>query len=135
MFESLLIASIDHFLDIFLVQSQSKPLLVWQRLVPVSRRPLVKDNPPHLPKREVSVGEEVPHLTVSVIDVIKQVPLDRVVLVVSVAVDGGAEVIRHISQLVGLVPESHCLYKGRLAPSGAQEMQILVCLSFLFGEK
>ena len=84
------------FLDIFFIQSQSKPLLVWQRLVPVSRRPLVKDNPPHLPKREVSVGEEVPHLTVSVIDVIKQVPLDRVVLVVSVAVDGGAEVIRNI---------------------------------------
>ena len=104
MFESLLIASIDHFLDIFLVQSQSKPLLVWQRLVLVFISPLVKDNTPHLPEGEVSVWEEVPHLTVSIIDVIKHVPLNRVVHVVSVAVDCGAEVIRDIPQLVDLVP-------------------------------
>ena len=56
----------------------------------------MEDNPPHLPEREVSVWEEVPHLTIGVVDVVKQVPLDRVVLVVSVAVDGGAEVIRHV---------------------------------------
>ena len=66
------------------------------------------DDPPHLPEREVSVGKEVSHLTIGVIDVVKQVPLDRVVLVISVAVDGGAEVIRHIPQLVGLVPECQC---------------------------
>ena len=66
----------------------------------------MEDNPPHLPEREVSVGKEVSHLTIGVIDVVKQVPLDRVVLVISVAVEGGAEVLRHVPQLVGLVPEN-----------------------------
>ena len=41
-------------------------------------------------------------------NIVKKIPLDGVVLVVSVAVDGGAEVIRHVPQLVGLVPE--CQY-------------------------
>ena len=66
----------------------------------------MNDNPPHLPEGEVCVGEEVTNLTISVIHIVKQVPLDGVVLVVSVAVDGGAEVIRDVSQLMGLVPES-----------------------------
>ena len=95
--------SYSGFLDILEIRSQSKPLLVWQNLVLVSSSPFVEDNPPHLPEREVSVWEEVPHLTIGVVDVVKQVPLDRVVLVISVAVDGGAEVIRHVPQLVGLV--------------------------------
>ena len=74
----------------------------------MSRGPLVEDNPPHLPEREVSVGEEVLHLTIGVVDIVKAWILDRVVLVISVAVEGGTEVLRHVPQLVGLVPE--CQY-------------------------
>ena len=85
----------------------------------------MNDNPPHLPEREVSVWEEVPHLTIGVVDVVKQVPLDRVVLVVSVAVDGGAEVIRHVPQLMGLVPESDSHSKGCLVRSRIKESQFI----------
>ena len=65
----------------------------------------MKDNSPHLSEGEVCVGEEVFHLTICIINIVKKIPLDGVVLVVSVAVDGGAEVIRHVPQQVGLVPE------------------------------
>ena len=65
----------------------------------------MNDNPPHLPEGEVCVGKEVFHLTICIIDIVKKVPLDGVVLVVSIAIDGGAEVIRHVPQQVGLVPE------------------------------
>ena len=71
----------------------------------VSVGPLIEDNLSHLSKGEVCVGKEVSHLTISVVDIIEQVPLDRVVLVIPVAVDGGAVVARHVPQLVGLVPE------------------------------
>ena len=71
----------------------------------VSVCPLIQDDLSHLSKGEVGVGKEVSHLTVGVVDIIEQVPLDRVVLVIPVAVDGGAVVARHVPQLVGLVPE------------------------------
>ena len=71
--------------------------------------PLIKNQLSHLPEGKVGVGEEVPHLTVGVVDVVEQVPLDGVVHVVPVAVDGGAEVIRHVPQLVGLIPDRYCV--------------------------
>ena len=45
--------------------------------------PLVQHPPPHLGEGEVSVGEEVSHLTVLVIHVVKEVPLDGVLVEVS----------------------------------------------------
>ena len=59
----------------------------------------------HFSEGVVSVREEVSHLTIFVVDVVEQVPLDIVILVVSVAVDGGAEVVGDVSQLVGLEPD------------------------------
>ena len=67
--------------------------------------PFLDNQVSHFSEGEVSVGEEVSHLTVLVVDIVKQVPLDLVILVVSVAVDGGAEVIGDVSQLVGLEPD------------------------------
>ena len=63
----------------------------------------------HLTEGEVSVGEEVSHLSIGVIDIVEQVPLDVVVLVVSVAVDGGAVVAGHVPQLVSLKPYKYSL--------------------------
>ena len=71
---------------------------------PASVLVLVHNEGPHLPVGEVRVGEEVSHLAVAVVDIVEQVPLDVVILVVSVAVDGGAVVIGHVPQLVGLEP-------------------------------
>ena len=75
--------------------------------------PLIKNQLSHLPEGKVGVGEEVPHLTVGVVDVVEQVPLDGVVHVVPVAVDGGAVVVGHVPQLMSLKPgkikEENCL--------------------------
>ena len=66
--------------------------------------PLIKNQLSHLPESKVRVREEVPHLSVGVIDVVKQVPLDGVVHVVPVAVNGGAVVVGDIPQLMSLKP-------------------------------
>ena len=75
--------------------------------------PLIKDQLSHLPEGKVGVGEEVSHLTVGVVDVVEQVPLDGVVHVVPVAVDGGTVVVGHVPQLMSLKPdkitEENCL--------------------------
>ena len=52
-------------------------------ILPLSRVPLVHHPPPHLGEGEVSVGEEVAHLAILVIHVVKEVPLDGVLVKVS----------------------------------------------------
>ena len=53
-------------------------------ILPLSRVPLVQHPPPHLGEGEVSVGEEVSHLAVIVIHIVKEVPLDGVLVEVSI---------------------------------------------------
>ena len=91
------------------IQLRSKPVtqlracLFYPGLISVC--PLIKDNLSHLSEREVCVGKEVSHLSIGVVDIIKQIPLNGIVLVIPVAVDGGAVVAGHVPQLMGLIPE------------------------------
>jgi hypothetical protein len=41
------------------------------------------------------------------LDIVKLVPLNVVVVIVAVALDSGAVVIRYVPQLMGLVPGAH----------------------------
>ena len=67
--------------------------------------PLVQHPPPHLGEGEVSVGEEVSHLTVIVIHVVEQVPLDGVLIEVSTKL---REIIYYIRNRVHLESPSSC---------------------------
>ena len=96
-------------LPIVPIQLRSKPAtqlrtcLFYSGLMSVC--PLIKDNLSHLSKREVCVRKEVAHLSIGVVDIIKQIPLNWIILVIPVAVDGGAVVAGHVSQLMGLIPD------------------------------
>ena len=75
----------------------------YRRLM--SRVPFFHNQISHFSIGEICVGEKVSHFTIFVIDVIKQVPLDVIIVIVSVAIDCCTVVIGDIPQLVGLEPK------------------------------
>ena len=67
--------------------------------------PFFKYHLSHLTEGEIRVWEKVTNLAVLIIHIVKQIPLDGIVFIIPVAVERGAKAIRHISQLMGLIPE------------------------------
>ena len=73
-------------------------------LLPHPVIPFIKNHLPHLTESKICVWEEIPNLTIRVVGKVKQVPLNLIILIIAVAVQGGAEVIGDVPQLMCLVP-------------------------------